>query len=192
MSEVYDGIPNYIPEICSEAKRDGNHFNCFNPCKHIHTKDKYICPCFGKNGSGWIPCTIEKEQELINDVKRWNKCREKIPCKDAFSLKGIKHFRIIKLWLDIEQFPMEDVEKVKKNMVRLFKNGDMIRFSEDYGVGDIKLNDNGTYTVTKWHYGKGSNPVKEGTLDDVFSFLFVFWSSPEPYDYDRAMKNALS
>ena len=149
-------------------------------------------PCFGKNGSGWIPVTAEREKELIDDVIRWNKCREKIPCKDAFSLKRIKYFRIIKLWLDIERFPMEDVEKVKKNIVRLLKNGDVIRFSEDCGVGDIKLNDNGTYTVTKWYYGKGSNPVKEGTLDDVISFLFDFWGSPEPYDYDRAMKNALS
>ena len=192
MIEVYYGISNYIPEICSEAKRDGNHYNCYNPCISINKKDKYICPCFGKNGSGWISVTIEKEQELINDVKRWNKCRERIPQKDAYSLEEIEYFNIIKLIININRFPKEDVESVKESIIRLLNNGDILTFSEDYGCGDISKDANDKYTVKKWYYGTCSYPVKEGTLDDVINFLFEFWGSPESYNYGKAMANALS
>lgn len=175
MSELYYGIEVYIPEICHEAVRRGNHYECSSGCKQLNKKEQYICPCFGKDGNGWIPVSKEKEQELINEVNRWNKCREKIPNRDAYHLKGIKYFDIGKLDLMVRRFPEKDTPKVMKAMMTLFNAGDRVRFNEEHGVGNILDNGDGTYTVEKYCYHNKSTPVVNGSLEDVFRFLFEFW-----------------
>lgn len=43
MSELYYGIEVYIPEICHEAVRRGNHYECSSGCKQLNKKEQYIC-----------------------------------------------------------------------------------------------------------------------------------------------------
>jgi len=189
-------IPEYKPEICPYARREEDHFNCTQltfGCPQVKQQVQYICPCFGKDGFGWIPVTEETIQELINEVKRWNDCRTRVPQKDAYSLQGIKHFKIFQKSLMIKnpehdywgEEPKWDLEEQKRELIKLLDNGDQIEFNEDWGVGTIEKTNKG-YTVTKWYYRTESKPVVDGTIDDVFNFLKEFWSINEPFSYAKA------
>ena len=185
MKDMYFGPKEYIPEICKIARRVGNHFECGMNCPQINQKEQYICPCFGRSGYGWIPVDEEKIQSMIAEVKRWNDCRTRIPNEDNWSLKGIKYFRIGKFDLLIEQFGQNEVPTVREEMLKLFNNGERIGFNEDYGVGNIITNEDGTFTVEKFYYGTRSTPVENGTIDDVLEFLWEFWGNSEPFSYTK-------
>ncbi len=174
MMEMFNGIPKYIPEICKDAQKRGNHYECGHPCLQMYKEEKFICPCFGKDGSGWISADMILMKQ-IEDVERWNECRKKIPCETAWKLKGYAGFSIMKYELRIERFGKSLDNNRKKKLLRLFKNGERIGFNEDWGVGHILSNDDNTFTVEKWVYGNRSNPVNHGTLDDVIGFLHGFW-----------------
>ncbi len=123
---------------------------------------------------------------MIEEVKQWNECRAKIPYKDAYALKKINHFRVHKFDLILDEFSKEEVEEVKEELLKLLDNHDNITFNEDWGVGEIKRNDDGTYTVIKYYYHAKSVPVDHGTVEDIFSFLWDFWGHSESFSYAKA------
>lgn len=187
MKEIYHGIPKYIPEICPSAKREETHFDCLDGgCSQIYRVEQYVCPCFGKDGGGWITVSDQKLKILVDAVNRWNDCRSRIPNDDAWNLKGIKHFRISHFELLIEQFGEDEAQETKRELLKLLANGDKIGFNEDWGIGNIDGNSDGTYNVTKYYYGSESKPVEHGSIEDVFRFLKDFWGSPEPFSYAKA------
>jgi hypothetical protein len=186
MKEFYDRIPIYIPQICPIAKRVANHFECGQSCPVSYQAERYICPCFGRDGGGWIRVDEQTVNQMIEEVKRWNECRKTIPYKDAYTLKDVSHFRVVRFDLVLEQFGQDEAEEVKEELVKLLDNGDKISFNEDWGVGKIERNDDKTYTVIKWYYHSESVPVEHGSIDDVFAFLWDFWDHPEPFSYTKA------
>lgn len=185
MSEMPEEITEYLPEICPDAKREDNHFNCSTSCTRYKQKEQYICPCFGKDGSGWISVSDEKIEELKSEVRRWNECRKQILLKDNYSLKGYDGFHVSQKEILIEQFNVEDIEERKRQIIELLDNGDKIGFNEDYGVGRIGKGKDG-FTVIEWYYRMESRPVENGTIDDVIRFLFDFWGNSEPFSYTKA------
>jgi len=185
---MYEGIPKYIPKVCPDAKRIGNHFECQQPtfgCSQTSRKNQHICPCYGKDFSGWIPVTKEHLQAKIKDVKRWNKCRERLPQKDEWSLEGFDGFRIHGKQILISEFDESEIETRKQQMIKLLDNGDHIGFNEDWGIGSIERTKKG-FTLTKGYYKVESKPVVNGTIEDVINFLFSFWGNPEPFSYAKA------
>lgn len=186
MKEMYYGIKEYIPELCSVARRVENHYECGGGCPQIYQKEQYICPCLGRGAAGWIPVNDEKIRSWIDEVNRWNDCRSRIPKKDNWSLEGINHFRVGKFDLLIERFSRDEADEVRGEMIKLFDNGEKIGFNEDYGVGHIIANSDRTFTVEKWYYGSLSTPVENGTIDDVLEFLWDFWENSEPFSYVKA------
>lgn len=188
MKELFLGIPKYVPEICPHAKRIVNHFECQKHafgCTQIRTEERHICPCFGKNGGGWISCTDEDVQKMIDEVKRWNECRKTIPQKTAFKLKGFDGFHIHKHEILVDQFDETEIEERKKQIIQLLENGDRIGFNEDWGVGNIEKTEKG-FTATTWYYGTESQPVVNGTIEGIIEFLFSFWGNSEAFSYTKA------
>lgn len=160
-------VKSYLPEICPEAYKTGNHFECRGTCPRQEAK--YICPCYGRNGFGWIPADGD---EMIQKVKDFNARRERLyPMITEYEFDGLNQFRAHGKRFLIKHVDSSNRDEVKEELIALLDNGDDVGYNYDHGVGHFIKEEDGTYTVESWCYNNKSISVDHGTPDDVLDYI---------------------
>lgn len=130
-------------------------------------------------------CAYPFREEKIEIIKKWNENIKKILQIDEFTLEGIVHWQVYRFKMIPNVSELEcgkSNQKFRDEAAKLIAVGFDLGFNEEYGVGDIlieeKVNEIGEkiirgFIIELWQDSVETRIYKE-TLDEVLDWIIYF------------------
>lgn len=107
-------------------------------------------------------------------VNKWEESIKKIPQKDEFELEGIKTWHIYQHEM-IPNFRGTHEQLFREEAVKLLATGFDLAINDEYGVGSIRVTNDG-FIIELWQHNNKKVIHKE-TLDELLDWIIYFYDN---------------
>lgn len=111
---------------------------------------------------------------MVDISNKWKESIKTIPQKDEFELEGIKSWHISHFEM-IPNFRCMHEPLFREEAIKLLVAGFDLAINDEYGVGSIRVTDDG-FVIELWQNNKKKN-IHKKTLDELLDWIIYFYDN---------------